>query len=86
MRYFPVIKINLRIDDRSILNLIICYIWDFVKDEDEDTTVALLKDPADEGTPSSVGSNEYMSLVSDTPPPRPQSRREFIDGASLVSG
>ena len=79
-------KINLRIDDRSILNLIICYIWDFVKDEDEDTTVALLKDPADEGTPSSVGSNEYMSLVSDTPPPRPQSRREFCDGASLVSG
>lgn len=57
----------------------------FVKDEDEETTVALLKDPADEGTPSPVGSNEYMSLVSDTPPPRPQSRREFCDGASLVS-
>ena len=48
--------------------------------------MALLKDPADEGTPSSVGSHEYMSLVSDSLPPRPQSRREFCDGASLVSG
>ena len=57
-----------------------------MKDEEGDTTVALLKDPADEGTPSSVGSHEYMSLVSDSLPPRPQSRREFCDGASLVSG
>ena len=57
-----------------------------MKDEEEDTTVALLRDPADEGTPSPVGSHEYMSLVSDSPPPRPQSRREFCDGASLVSG
>ena len=57
-----------------------------MKGEEEDTTVALLKDPADEGTPSSVGSHEYMSLVSDSLPPRQQSRREFCDGASLVSG
>ena len=48
--------------------------------------MALLKDPADEGTPSSVGSHEYMSLMSDSLPPRPPSRREFCDGASLVSG
>ena len=57
-----------------------------MKGEEEDTTVALLRDPADEGTPSPVGSHEYMSLVSDSLPPRPQSRREFCDGASLVSG